>query len=442
VYAAYQVIPGPEATELACFFGVLAGGRLGGLAAGLGFTIPGFSLMLLFSWFYQRYGIANAIFQSVFLGLQPAVCAMTFRAAHKFGETVCRHHITTEVDWRLFLVVCLAAVESVLGVNFFIIKLHLTLLFLALLRGWFSAAALWGISVVGAFIVVIVVLGPVGDFFPQGVGVAAALGNTQGAQFTVGLLGGLVSFGGAYTSIPFIQFETVISGKWISNQLFLDSLALGTLTPAHPLVGGLDEEHPEVLLLDSAAYTLGVGSKTDGTSYNNRWHTDVTFSEEPPMGSLLSARVLPAVGGDTLWADLGAAHDALSAPLRAMLAGMHASHDAAGAFPKGRGGERAPVVHPVVREHPETKRRCLFVNPVFTKHIIGVSEAESKALLGLMYEIMIEPERVVRWNWQQGDLAFWDNRCTAHYAVADYSERRIMHRTTVAGEKPFPPQRQ
>jgi len=220
------------------------------------------------------------------------------------------------------------------------------------------------------------------------------------------------------------------------------SRRFGTLTPAHPLVGGLDEEHPEVLLLDSAAYTLGVGSKTDGTSYNNRWHTDVTFSEEPPMGSLLSARVLPAVGGDTLWADLGAAHDALSAPLRAMLAGMHASHDAAGAFPKGRGGERAPVVHPVVREHPETKRRCLFVNPVFTKHIIGVSEAESKALLGLMYEIMIEPERVVRWNWQQGDLAFWDNRCTAHYAVADYSERRIMHRTTVAGEKPFPPQRQ
>ena len=141
----------------------------------------------------------------------------------------------------------------------------------------------------------------------------------------------------------------------------------GVLTPAHPLVGGLDAEHPEVLLLDSAAYPLGVGSKTDGTSYNNRWHTDVTFSTKPPMGSMLSAQLIPLVGGDTLWADLTNAYATLSAPLRAMLNGLTASHDAKSAFPVGRGGELAPVLHPVVREHPETKERCLFVNPVFTR---------------------------------------------------------------------------
>ena len=238
VFAAYQVIPGPEATELACYFGVLAGGRLGGLMGGLGFIAPGFALMLAFAWFYNAVGISNPIVASIFAGLQPAVCAMVFRAAHKIGEAVCRHHSTKAVDWRLFLVVCLAALESVLSVNFFITKAHLVILYLMLLRGglrWNIAAAAWAVSVIAAFIAVIVVKGPMGQLVPQGVGVAAALGNTPGAQFVVGLLGGLVSFGGAYTSIPFIQWETVTSGHWVANQLFLDSLAVCALLPT-PLV--------------------------------------------------------------------------------------------------------------------------------------------------------------------------------------------------------------
>ena len=213
----------------------------------------------------------------------------------------------------------------------------------------------------------------------------------------------------------------------------------GALTPAHPLVGGLDDEHPEVLVLDSAAYPLGVGTKTDGTSYNNRWHTDVTFSEVPPMGAVLCAQSVPDTGGDTLWASLTAAYDALSAPMRALLDPLSASHDASSAFPKGRGGDLPPVTHPVVRVNPDSGRRGLFVNPVFTQHIVGLADDESESLLRFLYAHSTTPERTVRWAWQAGDVAVWDNRSTAHYACADYATRRVMHRVTVAGERPVGP---
>lgn len=198
---------------------------------------------------------------------------------------------------------------------------------------------------------------------------------------------------------------------------------LGSLTPAHPLMGGLDEKHPEVLLLDSAAYPLGVGTKTDGTSYNNRWHTDVTFSATPPMGTVLCAQQVPEAGGDTLWASLTDAYDTLSPPLRSMLDGLSASHDAKRAFPLGRGGELAPVTHPVVRVNPDSGRRGLFVNPVFTSHIIGLGDRESEAILELLYEHSIAQERVVRWSWRAGDVAVWDNRSTTHYGEESNSRR-------------------
>ena len=211
---------------------------------------------------------------------------------------------------------------------------------------------------------------------------------------------------------------------------------LGTLTRAHPLVGGLDVAHPEVLLLDSAAYPLGVGSKRDGTSYNNKWHTDVTFASRPPLGSLLCAQQVPAAGGDTLWCSLTDAYATLSPPLRAALDGLNAWHTAAGAFPAGRGGELPPVLHPVVRVHEETGARGLFVNPVFTESIEGLSEVESEALLRLCHSHATQPERVVRWRWEAGDAVLWDNRSTMHYASADYAERRIMHRVTIEGTVP------
>ena len=221
----------------------------------------------------------------------------------------------------------------------------------------------------------------------------------------------------------------------------------GALTPAHPLVGGLDDAHPEVLVLDSSDYPLGVGSRGKGTSYNNRWHTDVTFSATPPAAAVLAGKTIPSRGGDTLWADLVNAYETLSEPIQRLLDGLVAVHDASNTFSRFRsedpsGEQRAklsqlqPVRHPVVRVHPETGERVLFVNDTFTSHIEGLNPPESDALLRMLYEHTVAPERVVRWHWAEGDIAVWDNRATAHYAAADYTERRVMHRITVTGDRP------
>ncbi len=221
----------------------------------------------------------------------------------------------------------------------------------------------------------------------------------------------------------------------------------GTLTPAHPLVGGLDAEHPEVLQLDSADYPLGVGSRGKGTSYNNRWHTDVTFSATPPAFAVLAGKQIPRRGGDTLWADLVDAYATLSPPIQRLLDDLVAVHDAGATFNRFRaedptGEQRAklsalePVRHPVVRVHPETGEKALFVNETFTAAIEGLNAAESDALLHMLYAHIVAPERVVRWHWRNGDIAVWDNRATSHYAAADYTERRLMHRITVAGDRP------
>ncbi len=220
----------------------------------------------------------------------------------------------------------------------------------------------------------------------------------------------------------------------------------GELTPAHPLQGGLDDDHPEVLVLDSRDYRLGIGDRGEGTSYNNRWHTDVTFSARPPLASILVAKEIPERGGDTLWADLVAAYGTLSPGIRALVDPLVAVHDAARTFDRFQdAGNRdrvaalTPVRHPVVRVHPETGERGLFVNPVFTSHIEGLSRLESERILGLLYDHATAPERVVRWRWRVGDVAVWDNRATCHYAAADYDGPRVMHRTTVAGDVPVGP---
>ena len=228
----------------------------------------------------------------------------------------------------------------------------------------------------------------------------------------------------------------------------------GELTPAHPLVGGLDDDHPEVLVLDSLDYKLGVGDRgtTNGksTSYNNRWHTDVTFSAAPPRASILCAKTIPSFGGDTLWADLVDAYSSLPEPLRDMLDGLYAVHDSSGTFSRFRDEDKTgenrqkltaldPVRHPVVRVIPETGEKGLFVNPTFTAYIEGFGIDQSRAILHMLYEHTIQPERVVRWNWREGDVAMWDNRVTSHYAAADYTEPRLMHRITVRGDKPVGP---
>jgi len=223
----------------------------------------------------------------------------------------------------------------------------------------------------------------------------------------------------------------------------------GTLTPAHPIIPALDG-YPEVFVIDSALTPLRV-QKRDRAAGGVKWHTDVTFVDTPPLGSLLNAHVIPERGGDTQWADLVDAYNTLSEPLRRLVDGLEAVHDARRAFgyvtrneAPGNARERLealkPVHHPAVRIHPETGERALFVNPTFTSHLVGLSPKESATILSLPYEHITQPERTVRWKWQVGDLAFWDNRATAHYAILDYGDQhRRLHRITVAGDRPFGP---
>jgi alpha-ketoglutarate-dependent taurine dioxygenase len=180
------------------------------------------------------------------------------------------------------------------------------------------------------------------------------------------------------------------------------------------------------------------------------WHTDVTFMETPPMGSILNAVAMPERGGDTVFANTEAAYEGLSAPFRSFLDGLVAVHNGEEAFGEqiranGYGewdGERFtelhPVEHPVVRTHPETGKRSLFVNPEFTSHIKGFSRRESDGLLELLYQHMVDQRFLVRYNWKAGDLGFWDNRATMHLVVIDYgTQHRLIQRVTVKGERPY-----
>jgi taurine dioxygenase len=208
--------------------------------------------------------------------------------------------------------------------------------------------------------------------------------------------------------------------------------------PIYPNIPG----QPEVLVLDTA--------ETDVRD-NAIWHTDVTFLPEPALGAVLAAKQLPAFGGDTLWASSSAAFEALSKPLQQLLDGLTATHDFTRSFPLERFGntpdaleryhevqrKHPPLMHPVVRTHPVTGRKGLFVNEGFTTRINELEPAESEALLKLLFAHSTKPEFTIRWRWQANDIAFWDNRITQHYAVDDYRpNRRVMHRATVMGDKP------
>ena len=217
---------------------------------------------------------------------------------------------------------------------------------------------------------------------------------------------------------------------------------LGEVTESHPVVPGVDEQHPEIYALDSA---------TGG--FADVWHTDVTFVRRPPLGSVLRAVVLPPTGGDTQWADLELAYRSLSEPVRRLADQLVAVHDGTREFgyylaqreerTKWEGEEfRAlvPIEHPVVRVHPETGRKGLFVNPGFVSHIKDVSDAESRYLLDLFYAHITKPEHIVRHRWSVGDVVMWDNRSTVHYANRDYGDqRRVMHRITLRGDQPIGP---
>lgn len=224
----------------------------------------------------------------------------------------------------------------------------------------------------------------------------------------------------------------------------------GDLTAAHPVMPAVLAEHPEVLVIDNER----VQTRPEFVAMRARdrevgWHTDVTFMPTPPAGSVLASRIVPAAGGDTLWADAEAAYNSLDAPLRRLVDGLTAVHDGVPSFggfldagyavewDGVRHTSLAPVEHPVVRTHPETGRRSLFVNPQFTSHIAGWSAADSRALLDLLHARTTTPEHSVRHRWRAGDVAFWDNRSTMHYATLDYGTApRVMHRVTLQGDRP------
>lgn len=210
----------------------------------------------------------------------------------------------------------------------------------------------------------------------------------------------------------------------------------------HPIYPSVPEQR-EVIVLDTAV--------TDVRD-NAIWHTDVTFLETPALGAVLAAKQLPPYGGDTLWASGIAAFEALSRPLQQLLDGLTATHDISKSFPQERFGatdadlvrleearkKNPPRSHPVIRTHPVTGRKALFVSDGFTTRINELSAAESRAILDLLFAHVARPEFTVRWRWRENDVAFWDNRVTQHYAVDDYRpQRRVMHRATILGDKPF-----
>jgi len=197
---------------------------------------------------------------------------------------------------------------------------------------------------------------------------------------------------------------------------------------------------PEVMILDQIA-PRGEGA--------DNWHSDNTFMSEPPMGSILKAVQLPKVGGDTCFANAAAAYEALSDSMRRFVDGLRAVHDitkpmtraiAAGIFDAAKLAKQQeqwpPVEHPVVRTHPVTGRKALYVNGNSTVRLVGLSERENDLLLPFLNDHIRSPEFQCRFRWDTGSIAFWDNRTVQHFAVADYSERRIMHRVTLTGDKP------
>lgn len=207
----------------------------------------------------------------------------------------------------------------------------------------------------------------------------------------------------------------------------------------HPL--SAHPEFPEMLVLRSFG-GMTEGSQAPAADF---WHSDTTFRETPSALSVLMAYELPPLGGDTLWSNMVAAYNGLDDELKRRIETLEAEHTGLIAFgrhldtPEKQAGFLAqyPVqAHPVVRLHPETGERMLFVNSGFTSRILGVSDEESTHLLRVLFDEVKRPEYQVRFHWDVGSIAIWDNRATQHYGVADYAGWRHLERVTVIGDRP------
>ena len=213
----------------------------------------------------------------------------------------------------------------------------------------------------------------------------------------------------------------------------------------HPIAIGM-EDHPELIRVLKPA--------GERASFGTSWHTDNTFFERPSLATILYGVTVPPYGGDTIWTSTEKAYEALSPTMKATVDDLVAVHTASRAYdPKVTGeakykGEAAINYryseaiheenrHPVIRTHPETGRRGIFVNPMFTTRIEGLATRESEALLRFLYEHTTQPEFTCRVQWKPGTVVIWDNRCTQHYAIDDYEAfERVMYRVTVQGDRP------
>jgi taurine dioxygenase len=190
----------------------------------------------------------------------------------------------------------------------------------------------------------------------------------------------------------------------------------------HPFIPKLDDAHPEIVVLRAESGFIA-----------DVWHTDVTFDPSPPICSVLQALEMPDAGGDTMWSNQYLAYERLSAPMRQLVEGLTAVHSAA-----TYGHPERQAEHPVVRRHPDTGRPSLFVNQQFTRRVPQLDRDESDALLAFLYAHSTQPHLGVRYGWQAGTVAVWDNRCTQHCAVNDYDGERVISRVTILGDLPEP----
>lgn len=210
----------------------------------------------------------------------------------------------------------------------------------------------------------------------------------------------------------------------------------------HPVIPSV-KGFPEILRIEGVEGVQLTAETLAPFQAYNKWHTDVTFRQQPSIASILRARVLPPLGGDTMWADTAAAYAGLPQPVKDRIEGLEAEHDIVRSF-GGRVSEEKraqlardfpPVRHPVVRTHPETGEKILYVNYTFTSRIVGVSEEESDSLLRLLFDRIKVPEYQVRFRWTPNAIGIWDNRSTQHYAVGDYwPAHRVLERVTVSGD--------
>lgn len=229
--------------------------------------------------------------------------------------------------------------------------------------------------------------------------------------------------------VVFFRDQTLTAAQHIAFARMFGDLEIHPVTPK-------DQPSPELLHIEHGPTSRG---------RENSWHSDVTWREKPSLGSILRALEVPEVGGDTLFTNMAAAYELLSPEMQRFVCGLTAVHDITRVFGKRLGKTTEEILaeyplmeHPVVRTHPETGQRAIFVNAPFTSHIKGLSKTESDWLLAHLYATAANPEIQCRFRWRAGSLAFWDNRASQHFAASDYfPARRVMERVTIAGDRPY-----